>query len=187
MASTCLGQRGDRRHVQRRHRHRPAGAVVVEHLQVRRTFGDAIGDEPLGVPRPGHGREGRVHHARVPARCRGPDAGRSHVGGVRPGCLGQGVADRVRLAEHVEHGRDAERERLPGRAGQEVHVGVDQPGHEGPAVGVDVLVAGPAQGVVADGVDAPVREPHGGVVGEALAVEDAGAGDGRGHGAHGRS
>ncbi|WIX91617.1 hypothetical protein [Amycolatopsis sp. DG1A-15b] len=105
----------------------------------------------------------------------------AHVGAVRPGAAGQGLSDRVRLAEHVEHGRDAEGEGLPGRAGQQVHVGVDQPGQQGAAAGVDVLVARPAQGVVAERGDAAAGEPDGGVVGEVLAVEDAGTGDGRGH------
>ncbi len=79
----------------------------------------------------------------------------------------------VGFAEHVQHRGHPEGQRLPGRAGQQVDVRVDQTRQDGAAATVHVLVVGLAQTDVTDGVDEAAHHPDSGPSGQVRAVEDA--------------
>src|SRR5699024_6623508 len=117
-----------------------AHSVVVDDLQVRGPFGDAVRDELRGVLRSAHVRDRGIGHRRMPARGGGADAGGAQACPHRAG-TGLGGADgctfgvdHLGFAELVDEGGHPEGRCQGAGAGQEVHVRVDQSGQQPSAV-----------------------------------------------------
>ena len=165
------------------------GEIVLDELDEVGSFGDAGVDEGLQI-RPGlDGRDAHPELRAMAARDGAEDARRDKEGLHRrggPALGGLDLLQQIRTHEHVDEDRDAEGQALlEGVRREDVVMGVDEAGQEGPALAVNDRDARGGRQVCAHGGDAAVADEDVRLGPYALAIEDAHAANKEGRGGGG--